>query len=170
MWSARYATSMRNLHGCVTSGRRGALGEAIDSPDNPLTARVMVNRIWGWHFGTGIVATPGNFGKMGVLPSNPELLDWLTTEFVQKGWSIKQMHRLIMTSETYKMDSAFSREVDLKTDPTNAYLVRFPPHRLEAEFILDLSLSARGQLKPQAGGDPFFPALPASLKADHTLR
>ena len=67
----------------------------------------MVNRIWGWHFGTGIVATPGNFGKMGMLPSNPELLDWLATEFVRQGWSVKQMQRLIMTSETYKMASAF---------------------------------------------------------------
>jgi hypothetical protein len=103
---------------------------------------------------------------MGVLPSNPELLDWLTTEFVQKGWSIKQMHRLIMTSETYKMESAFSQEVDLKTDPTNVYLWRFPPHRLEAEIIRDLTLSASGQLNPQAGGEPFFPAIPTSLRAD----
>jgi hypothetical protein len=160
------ATHVPNRTDYVTSGRRRALAEAIASEDNPLTARVMVNRIWGWHFGTGIVATPGNFGKMGVLPSNPELLDWLATEFVQKGWSIKQMHRLIMTSETYKMDSAFSREVDLKTDPTNVYLWRFPPHRLEAEIIRDLTLSASGQLNPQAGGEPFFPAIPTSLRAD----
>jgi hypothetical protein len=160
------ATHIPNRTDYVTSGRRRALAEAIASEDNPLTARVMVNRIWGWHFGTGIVATPGNFGKMGVLPSNPELLDWLTTEFVQKGWSIKQMHRLIMTSETYKMESAFSREVDLTTDPTNVYLWRFPPHRVEAEIIRDLTLSASGQLNPQAGGEPFFPAIPTSLRAD----
>jgi hypothetical protein len=160
------ATHVPNRTDYATSGRRRALAEAIASPDNPLTARVMVNRIWGWHFGTGIVATPGNFGKMGVLPSNPELLDWLATEFVQKGWSVKQMHRLIMTSETYKMESAFSREVDLKTDPTNVYLWRFPPHRLEAEIIRDLTLSASGQLNPQAGGEPFFPAIPTSLRAD----
>ena len=150
----------------VSSGRRRALAEAIVSKDNPLTARVMVNRIWGWHFGTGIVATPGNFGKMGVLPSHPELLDWLATEFVQQGWSIKKMHKLIMTSETYKMESGFSREVDLKDDPTNVYLWRFPAHRLEAEIIRDATLSASGQLNPQAGGEPFFPAIPLSLRAD----
>jgi len=160
------ATHVPNRTDYVTSGRRRALAEAIASADNPLTARVMVNRIWGWHFGTGIVATPGNFGKMGVLPSNPELLDWLATEFVRKGWSIKQMHRLIMASETYKMESAFSREVNLKTDPTNVYLWRFPPHRVEAEIIRDLTLSASGQLNPQAGGEPFFPAIPVSLRAD----
>ena len=150
----------------VSSGRRRALAEAIVAPENPLTARVMVNRIWGWHFGTGIVATPGNFGKMGVLPSHPELLDWLATEFVRQGWSIKQMQRLIMTSETYKMESGFSREVNLKNDPTNAYLWRFPAHRLEAEIIRDATLSASGQLNPQAGGEPFYPAIPMSLRAD----
>jgi hypothetical protein len=150
----------------VTSGRRRALAEAIASPDNPLTARVMVNRIWGWHFGTGIVSTPGNFGKMGTLPSNPELLDWLATEFVQKGWSVKAMHRLIMNSETYKMASAFSREGDLKADPTNVYLWRFPPHRAEAEIIRDITLDASGKLNHQFGGEPFFPAIPASLRAD----
>ena len=160
------ATHVPNRTDYVTSGRRRALAEAIASTDNPLTARVMVNRIWGWHFGTGIVATPGNFGKMGVLPSNPKLLDWLATEFVQKGWSIKQMHRLIMTSETYKMESAFSREANLKADPTNVYLWRFPPHRLEAEIIRDAILSASSQLNPQAGGEPFFPSIPIRLRAD----
>jgi hypothetical protein len=83
----------------VSTGRRRALAEAIASKDNPLTARVMINRIWGWHFGRGIVATPGNFGKMGMLPSHPELLDWLATEFVRQGWSIKQMQKLIMTDD-----------------------------------------------------------------------
>ncbi len=160
------ATHVPNRSDYVTSGRRRALAEAIASADNPLTARVMVNRIWAWHFGTGIVATPGNFGKMGVLPSNPELLDWLATEFVQKGWSIKAMHRLIMNSETYKMASAFSREANLKNDPTDVYLWRFPPHRVEGELIRDLTLSASGQLNMEAGGPPFFPAIPASLRAD----
>ena len=92
-----------------TSGRRRALGEWIASPDNPLTSRVIVNRIWGWHFGTGIVSTPGNFGRMGQPPSDPQLLDWLATEFVRQGWSVKQMQRLIMNSETYKMASSFSK-------------------------------------------------------------
>jgi len=127
---------------------------------------VMVNRIWGWHFGTGIVSTPGNFGKMGTLPSNPELLDWLATEFVRQGWSVKQMHRLIMTSETYKMQSGFANEADLKADVTDTYLWRFPAHRLESEIIRDATLSASGTLNLQAGGEPFFPAIPASLRAD----
>ena len=94
--------------GALSSGRRRALGEWIASPENPLTARVMANRIWHWHFGRGIVPTPGNFGRMGMPPSHPELLDWLATEFVRQGWSIKSMHRLIMNSETYKMASSFS--------------------------------------------------------------
>lgn len=94
------------------------MAEAIASKDNPLTSRVMINRIWGRHFGRGIVATPGNFGKMGVLPSHPELLDWLATEFVRQGWSIKQMQRLIMTSETYKMASVFYESSDMETART----------------------------------------------------
>ena len=149
-----------------TSGRRRALAEAIASPDNPLTARVLINRVWGWHFGTGIVATPGNFGRMGVLPSNPQLLDWLATEFVQRGWSVKEMQKLIMTSETYKMASAFSTEANLKADPTDVYLWRFPAHRLEAEIIRDITLNASGQLNTKMGGEPFFPAIPTSLRAD----
>src|SRR5258708_8819158 len=82
-----------------STGRRRALAAWIASPENPLTARVMVNRIWQQHFGEGIVRTPNNFGKMGDPPTHPELLDWLATEFVQKGWSVKAMHRLIMNSE-----------------------------------------------------------------------
>jgi mono/diheme cytochrome c family protein len=160
------ATHPPNRPDYVSSGRRRALAEAITSPTNPLTSRVMANRIWGWHFGTGIVATPGNFGKMGTLPSNPELLDWLATEFVQQGWSVKRLQKLIMTSETYKMASAFSRETNRKIDPTNVYQWRFPPRRLEAEIIRDATLFASGQLNKKMGGEPFFPAIPASLRAD----
>jgi hypothetical protein len=150
----------------LSSGRRRALAEAIASRDNPLTARVMVNRIWGWHFGRGIVATPGNFGKMGTLPSHPELLDWLATEFVRQGWSVKQMQRLIMTSETYKLASGFYRPGDVESDPTDVYLWRFPVRRLEAEIIRDLTLSASGNLNMEAGGPPFFPSIPVSVRAD----
>ena len=150
----------------ATSGRRRALAEAIASKDNPLTARVMVNRIWGWHFGRGIVATPGNFGKMGMAPSHPELLDWLATEFVRQGWSIKQIHRLIMTSETYKMASAFYQSTNLEKDPTGIYLWRFPVRRLEAEIIRDVMLDASGDLNREAGGPPFFPSIPVSVRAD----
>jgi Protein of unknown function (DUF1553)/Protein of unknown function (DUF1549)/Planctomycete cytochrome C len=147
-----------------SSGRRRALAEWIASPDNPLAARVMVNRIWGWHFGRGIVPTPSNFGRMGGSPSHPELLDWLATEFIRQGWSVKQMHRLIMNSLTYKMASSFSHEETLEKDPNNVYLWRFPLRRLEAEAIRDVILSASGKINPQAGGEPFFPAIPASVR------
>jgi hypothetical protein len=150
----------------VTSGRRRALAEAIASPDNPLTARVMINRVWGWHFGRGIVSTPGNFGKMGELPSNPELLDWLATEFIRQGWSVKQMQRMIMTSETYKMASAYYQATNLEKDPTDTFLWRFPVRRLEAEIIRDSVLDASGDLNLQAGGPSFFPSIPLSVRAD----
>ena len=90
-----------------TSGRRLALAEWLGSTDNPLTARVIVNRVWHHHFGRGIVATLDNFGKMGEQPTHPELLDWLAVEFMKRGWSIKQLHRLMMTSEAYQMASVF---------------------------------------------------------------
>jgi hypothetical protein len=147
-----------------SSGRRRALAEWIASPDNPLTARVMVNRIWGWHFGRGLVPTPGNLGKMGVAPSHPELLDWLATEFIRQGWSVKRMHRLIMNSNTYKMASSFSQAENLEKDPNNIYLWRFPLRRLEAEAIRDVILSASGKINLQAGGEPFFPSIPASVR------
>jgi len=151
----------------ASSGRRRALARWIASPDNPLTARVMVNRIWHWHFGRGIVATPSNFGKMGVKPSHPELLDWLATEFIRQGWSVKQIHRMIMNSETYKMASEVSQAANLEKDPTNIYLWRFPLRRLEAEAIRDVILSASGQINLQAGGQPFFPAIPKSVRESY---
>jgi hypothetical protein len=150
-----------------SSGRRRALAEWIASPDNPLTARVMVNRIWHWHFGRGIVATPSNFGKMGAEPSHPELLDWLACEFIRQGWSVKQMHRLIMNSETYKMASGFSQAASLEKDPANIYLWRFSLRRLEAEAIRDVILSASGRINLQAGGQPFFPAIPKSVRESY---
>jgi len=161
-----YKVDPPNRQDYVTSGRRRGLAEEIASPENPLTARVMVNRIWGWHFGTGIVATPGNFGKMGMLPSNPELLDWLATEFIRQGWSIKQMQRLIMNSATYKMASAYYQAEDLKKDPTDVYLWRYPIRRMEAEILRDNVLDAAGNLNLQAGGPPYFPSIPVSVRAD----
>jgi Protein of unknown function (DUF1553)/Protein of unknown function (DUF1549)/Planctomycete cytochrome C len=148
----------------VTGGRRRALAEWIASAENPLTARVIVNRLWYWHFGRGIVSTPGNFGKMGVAPSHPELLDWLATELVRQGWSIKQMHRLIMNSEAYKMGSSFYRAQNAERDPENVFLWRYPVRRLDGEIIRDVILSASGQINLQAGGPPFFPALPQSVR------
>jgi hypothetical protein len=151
----------------VSSGRRRALAEWIASPDNPLTARVMVNRIWYWHFGTGIVSTPGTFGKMGTPPSHPELLDWLATEFIRQGWSIKQMQRLIMNSETYKMSSSFYNASNVEKDPTDVYLWRYPVRRLEGEAIRDIILSASGKINLQAGGASFFPAIPLSVRVGY---
>jgi hypothetical protein len=150
-------------NGNPTSGRRRALAEFIASEDNPLTARVMVNRIWYQHFGQGIVSTPNNFGKMGTQPSNPELLDWLATEFVRKGWSVKQIHRLIMNSETYKMASAYYQPDSAAKDSINQFLWRFPIKRLEAEIIRDAVLSASGDLNFEASGPPFFPPVPKSV-------
>ena len=151
----------------VSSGRRRALAEWIASPDNPLTARVMVNRIWYWHFGTGIVSTPGTFGKMGALPSHPDLLDWLATQFIRQGWSIKQIQRLIMNSETYKMSSSFYNASDVEKDPTDVYLWRYPVRRLEGEAIRDIVLSASGKINLQAGGPSFFPAIPLSVRVGY---
>jgi hypothetical protein len=148
----------------VSSGRRRALAEWIVSEDNPLTSRVIVNRLWYWHFGLGIVSTPGNFGKMGMPPSHPELLDWLATEFVRQGWSIKQMQRLILTSQTYKMDSGFYNSVNLEKDPTNAMLWRYPARRLQGEIIRDVVLSASGQINLEAAGEPFFPHIPIRVR------
>src|SRR5438552_8095412 len=120
-----------------TSGRRLALAQWLTSRDNPLPARVAVNRIWAHHFGKGIVATLENFGKMGDPPTHPDLLDWLAVEFMNRGWSIKGMHRLMMTSEAYQMASAFELASNRDTDPQNQYLWRFRAQRLDAEVVRD---------------------------------
>ena len=143
-----------------TSGRRLALAEWLVSRDNPMTARVMVNRIWHHHFGRGIVATLDNFGKMGESPTNPELLDWLAVEFMDRGWSVKQMQRLIMTSETYRMASEFP---DAEKDPENKLLSHFRMQRLDAEIVRDSILAASGGLNLQMGGAPVFPVIPAEV-------
>ena len=128
-------------------------------PDHPLTARVMVNRIWQWHFGRGLVATPSDFGKMGQPPSHPELLDWLTTEFVAHGWSIKQLHRLLMTSATYQLASDFAPAANLVADPDNRLLWRFNRRRLEGEAVWDSLHAVAGTLQLQMGGPPVVPPL-----------
>ena len=153
-----------------TSGRRLALAEFIASEDNPLTARVMMNRIWCQHFGQGIVTTPNNFGKMGTEPSNLALLDWLATEFVRQGWSVKQMQRLIMTSETYTMASAYYDAPSSSKDSTDQFLWRFPIKRLEAEIIRDAALSASGDLNLEAGGPAFFPPVPKAIVAGAPIK
>src|SRR5436853_5921372 len=125
--------------GLSTTGRRTALANWLVDPANPLTARVMANRIWHYHFGRGIVPTSSDFGIMGTRASHPELLDWLSDEFVRSGWSTKHMHRLILTSSAYRQSSAF-REDCSKADSSNRLLWRFPRQRLDAEEIRDASV------------------------------
>jgi hypothetical protein len=144
-------------------GRRMVLAQWIASPDNPLTARVMVNRIWQHHFGHGIVDTPSDFGKNGSAPTHPELLDWLATQFVQDKWSVKAMHRLILTSSAYRQASVSSDPKAVLADPDNHLLWRFPRLRLEGEVIRDSVLAASGRLNLQVGGPPVYPPLPAGL-------
>jgi hypothetical protein len=150
-----------------TSGRRLALAEWLVSRDNPMTARVEVNRIWSHHFGRGIVATLDNFGKMGEAPTNPELLDWLAVEFMDKGWSVKQLQRLIMTSETYKMASEFPESpalaANIVKDPDDKLLWRYRVQRLDAEIIRDSILAVSGGLNLQMGGPPVFPMIPDEI-------
>ena len=148
-----------------TSGRRLALARWLTAPENPLTARVMANRLWHHHFGRGIVPSLDNFGRMGDKPSNPELLDLLATELVNRQWSLKAMHRLIMTSETYQQTSAYEDPAALAADPTNKLLWRYPIRRLEAEIVRDQVLAVSGTLNATQFGPAIFPPLPAELLA-----
>lgn len=136
--------------------RRVALANWIASKENPLTARVMVNRIWHHHFGTGIVDTPSDFGKMGTQPTHPELLDWLADEFMKSGWSIKHVQKLIVTSAVWQQ-SSHPREEPLKIDASARLLWRFPPQRLEAEAIRDSILAVAGTLNDRMGGPGWNP-------------
>jgi len=132
------------------SGRR-ELAAWVASPDNPLTARVIVNRVWYWHFGEGLVQTPSNFGMLSEPPSHPELLDWLANRFIEDGWSLKKLHRRILLSATYRQSSRVSRETFDK-DPENRLVGRFTPRRLEAEAIRDAILAVSGQVDLTPGG------------------
>ena len=138
--------------------RRKALALWLTSPDHPLTARVIVNRVWAWHFGRGLVATPGDFGRQGEHPSHPELLDWLASEFVKQGWSLKKLHRAIMLSEAYRRSSAFD-ERNAKIDPDNRYLWRMNRERMDAETLRDTVLAVSGSLNLKMGGRPVIPPL-----------
>ncbi len=135
--------------------RRLELADWIADPGNPLTARVMVNRLWQQDFGVGLVTTPNDFGRNGARPANPELLDWLASEFVNKGWSIKKLQREILTSATWRQSSA-PREEALRVDAASRLLWRFPPRRLEAEAIRDGILAVSGELDRTRGGPSFF--------------
>jgi hypothetical protein len=138
-----------------TGSGRLELADWVTDAKNPLTARVIVNRIWHWHFGQGIVATPDDFGVRGEAPSHPELLDYLATRFIESGWSIKKLHRMIVLSRTYQSGSG-SDAKNLLKDPKNAYLWKFNRRRLDAEEIRDSLLSVSGNLDPATGGEPPF--------------
>jgi hypothetical protein len=145
-------------------GARKQLAEWIVSNENPLTRRVAVNRIWQYHFGKGIVRTPSDFGATGDRPSHPELLDWLAAEFMARGWSWKALHRLILTSNTYRQASRFDEKAAAK-DPENRLFWRMNPHRLEAEVIRDSILSLSGNLNPEMGGPGIYPRIDSSVIA-----
>ncbi len=130
------------------------LANAVASKDNPLTARVIVNRAWAWHFGRGLVNTPSNFGKLGDAPSHPELLDWLAVNFVKNGWSMKWLHKEIMTATTYQLESKPDLDND-KTDAANVYLWRGTRKRLEIEDWRDSLLAVSGTLDTKLGGPSF---------------
>ena len=148
----------------TTTGRRTALANWIASPANPLTSRVMVNRIWQHHFAEGLVATPSDFGMMGARPSHPELLDWLAAEFVRSGWSVKHIQKLIVTSAAFRQSSAF-REDASAANANNKLLWRFPRKRLDAEAIRDSSLWIAGLLNLKEGGPGVYPDLPPGMPA-----
>ena len=142
------------------SGRRLALARWIARPDNPLTVRSIVNRVWHYHFGRGIAANPNNFGASGARPTHPELLDYLSNQFVKDGWSLKRLHRLILTSETWKMSCTHpTREKHARIDPDNSLLWVFQPRRLSAEELRDTILYVTDELNLEMGGLPVSPEI-----------
>jgi hypothetical protein len=146
-----------------TRGWRHTLAKWLTAPENPLTARVFVNRMWQHHFGYGIVRTPSDFGVNGDRPTHPELLDYLAVQFVESGWDIKAMHRLMLLSNTYRQSSENPAFTKNEKDPDNRLLWRFNRQRLEAEALRDSILAVSGRLSLERGGPSVFPALPADL-------
>ncbi len=151
-----------------TSGRRLALARWLTRRDNPLTARVLANRVWQHHFGRGIVGTPNDFGFQGDKPTHPELLDWLADQLMQQGWRLKPLHRQILLSRTYRMASRSSAAASAK-DPENHLLWRFPPRRLLAEELRDSILFANGTLNRRMGGPSVYPEIPAEVQAGQSI-
>jgi mono/diheme cytochrome c family protein len=136
-----------------TTGRRLAFARDLTSGKHPLTARVVMNRVWQHHFGKGIVGTPGDFGFLGERPTHPELLDWLASEFMRGGWRLKRMHKMIVTSTAYRQSSAHRPDLE-KIDPENRLLGRMPLQRLEAEMLRDAILAVGGKLQAKLFGPP----------------
>ncbi|MEC8942259.1 MAG: DUF1549 and DUF1553 domain-containing protein, partial [Verrucomicrobiota bacterium] len=154
--------------GATTSYRRSALAEWLTRADHPLTTRVIVNRLWLHHFGRALVTTPNDFGRTGQEPTHPGLLDWLATELPSRKWSLKAMHRLILTSRTYRQASRGSGpdwQKRLSRDPGNFLLSRAPRKRLEGEAIRDSFLAVAGLLNRKAGGPGVRPPLPREITA-----
>jgi hypothetical protein len=147
-----------------TTGRRSVLARWIVSPDNPLTARVMVNRIWQHHFGRGLVRSPSNFGLAGDPPTHPELLDWLAAEFIAGGWRLKPLHKVILMSDAYRASAAGNAEALVK-DPLNDAFWRFDMRRLSAEEIRDSIHVVSGAFNPEMFGPGVFPDIPDEVKA-----
>jgi len=148
-----------------STGRRLALAKWIASAQNPLAARVMVNRLWQHHFGNGIVKTTTDFGHAGLPPTHPRLLDWLASEFIEQGWSLKRLHKLILLSSTYRMSSLNANQRAQQMDPGNDLLWRQNLRRLEAEAIRDSILQISGRLNLAMGGRGFFPHLAGEVLA-----
>ncbi|HEY2253672.1 MAG TPA: DUF1549 and DUF1553 domain-containing protein [Planctomycetaceae bacterium] len=166
--------------GAATTGRRSQLAQWVTAPDNPLTSRVIVNRLWQHYFGRGLVETSGDFGKMGSDPSHPELLDWLASELPRQGWSLKSLHKLLVTSAVYRQESkpvsdswknderaqaAENWKMARRVDPDNRLLARMNRKRMEGEAIRDAMLSVAGRLSLRQGGPGVRPPLPAEVAA-----
>ena len=150
--------------GVNSSGRRRALADWLASPTNPLTARVMVNRVWQHHFGRGIVRSTSNFGFAGTAPTHPELLDYLATQFVRNGWRLKPLHRMLMLSSTYRMSAQADKKA-LARDPENDLVWRFDMRRLDAEEVRDSMLAVNGTLNDKRYGPDIYPTIPAEVLA-----
>jgi Protein of unknown function (DUF1553)/Protein of unknown function (DUF1549) len=154
----------RLQHGRVSTGRRAALARWLTRPDHPLTARVIVNRLWQHHFGVGLVATASDFGAQGTPPTHPDLLDWLASELVSSGWNLKHLHRLMVLSATYRQDSAGdAKNPGLAVDPDNRLLWRARRRRLEGEAIRDAMFALSGELTRTMFGPSARPKLPAAF-------
>ena len=152
------AAEIKAPEGRKSTGRRSALARWLASPDNPMTARVIVNRVWLHHFGHGIVRTPSDFGRNGSQPSHPELLDWLACELVRNGWRLKPLHKLIMTSAAF-LQASGTGAAAVAADPENRWFGRMDRRRLEGEAIRDSILSVSGRLNPERGGPGVYPKL-----------
>ena len=145
------------------SPRRLALAQWMTRPEHPLTARVMMNRLWQHHFGRGLARTPNDFGRTGEKPTHPELLDYLAAEFVQGGWRLKRMHKLILMSQAYQMSSRSENAAALELDQANELFWRQHPRRVEAEVLRDTLLAVSGSLNPKMNGPSVFPTLPKEV-------